>query len=42
MRGNPMSDSFVSALYAAEHELIITTRLIGWPRHCCEPRGREG
>jgi len=23
--GNPMSDSFVSALYAAEHELIITT-----------------
>jgi cardiolipin synthase len=24
-RGNPMSDSFVSALYAAERELIITT-----------------
>ena len=23
--GNPMSDSFVSAMYAAEHELIITT-----------------
>jgi cardiolipin synthase len=23
--GNPMSDSFVSALYAAEHEVIITT-----------------
>jgi phosphatidylserine/phosphatidylglycerophosphate/cardiolipin synthase-like enzyme len=23
--GNAMSDSFVSALYAAEHELIITT-----------------
>ena len=23
--GNPMSDAFVSALYAAEHELIITT-----------------
>ena len=23
--GNPMSDSFVGALYAAEHELIITT-----------------